>query len=84
MLTLRIESETRWDALALAHKLAHYRWFLVEPDSEHWDVYVPLDADPTDDLPGDLLQRIVEWLDERDLEEATIHTPATDVVLTRE
>ena len=84
MVTLRIESETRWDALALTGKLARYHWFLVEPDSTHWDVYVPLDAEPTDDLPGDLLHRIAEWLDERDIETATIHTPAADVVLRRE
>ncbi|HEX5247537.1 MAG TPA: hypothetical protein VFW41_10455 [Gaiellaceae bacterium] len=35
MLTLRIETDNRWDALALTRKLARYHWFLVEPDREH-------------------------------------------------
>jgi len=31
MVTVRIESESRWDALALTGKLSRH-WFLVEPE----------------------------------------------------
>jgi hypothetical protein len=81
---LRIESGTRWDALALTRKLARYRWFLVEPDFEHWDVYVPLDEQRGDELPADLQQRLAEWLNERDLRSATVHTGAADFVFSRQ
>jgi hypothetical protein len=33
-LTLDIETTSRWDALALAGRLARYPWYLVEPDGE--------------------------------------------------
>lgn len=38
MITLRIESHSRWDALALTRNLARYHWFLVGPDHQHWDI----------------------------------------------
>jgi hypothetical protein len=82
--TLRIESGSRWDALALVRKLGRYHWFLVEPDLEHWDVYVSLDDEPSNDLPNELREPLLAWLDERHLERATIHAPAADIVLTRE
>jgi hypothetical protein len=81
--TLRIESESRWDALALTRKLARYHWFLVEPDLEHWDVYVSIDDEGCDELPTDLHERLIEWLAEREVEATTIHGAATDYVLTR-
>jgi len=80
---LRIESESRWDALALTCKLARYHWFLVEPDSEHWDVYVPLADERCDELPRDLHERIVDWLNEREINEVAVHTQAADLTLTR-
>jgi hypothetical protein len=85
MLTLRIESASRWDALALTRKLAHYHWFMVEPDLEHWDVYVSLeDDDRGDGLPlGELRESLLDWLDERRLDAARIHAPEADIVLTR-
>jgi hypothetical protein len=82
--TLRIESGTRWDALALTRKLGRFHWFLVEPDFEHWDVYISLDDEPSNDLPNDLREPLLEWLDERQLEWTTIHSRAADIVLTRE
>jgi hypothetical protein len=82
--TLRIESGSRWDALALVRKLGRYHWFLVEPDFEHWDVYISLDDEPSNDLPNDLRDPLLEWLDERQLERTTIHSRAADIVLTRE
>jgi hypothetical protein len=82
--TVRIESDSRWDALALTRKLSRYHWFLVEPDLAHWDVYVSLDDEQCDDLPTELRERLLEWLDERHLERAAIHAQAADFVLTRE
>jgi hypothetical protein len=82
--TLRIESGSRWDALALTRKLGRFHWFLVEPDFEHWDVYISLDDEPSNDLPNDLRDPLLEWLDERQLERTTIHSRAAEIVLTRE
>jgi hypothetical protein len=81
--TLRIESESRWDALALTRRLDRYHWFLVEPDPSHWDVYVPLGDEPRRELPRDLHDRIVDWLNERELDEVAVHTEADDLILTR-
>jgi hypothetical protein len=78
-----IESRSRWDALALARKLTPYHWYLVEPDSERWDVHVPLETDPGGELPADLRGRVVEWLDERGIDAATVHADTTDFVVTR-
>jgi hypothetical protein len=83
-MTIRIESTTRWDALALARKLDRYHWFLVEPDLEHWVVHVSLEDEPTDALPSELREPLLEWLDERRLEQATVHAQAADIVVTRE
>ena len=35
---LSIESANRWDAVALTRRLAPYRWYLFQPDAEHWRV----------------------------------------------
>jgi hypothetical protein len=83
MVTLRIESESRWDALALTRRLDRYHWFLVAPDPSHWDVYVPLGDEPRPQLPGDLQERIVDWLNEREIDEVAVHTEADDMILTR-
>lgn len=81
---VRIESGSRWDALALTRKLARYHWFLVEPDLEHWDIYVALDdGEGCDRLPDGLRQPLLDWLDERQLERTTVHARETDFVLTR-
>lgn len=80
--SLWIESSSRWDALALVRKLGRYHWFLVEPDAQHWDVHVSLDG-PGEALPSELAERVLEWLDERDLEAAKVHVAQTEVVLTR-
>lgn len=74
MVTFRIESTSRWDALALANKLPRYNyWFLIEPDQHHWDVCVPLEqASPQ--VPEELRRTIIAWLRERHLEKTVIHT----------
>ena len=83
MLTLRIESASRWDALALARKLGHWHWFLVQPDLEHWDVYVSLENERCDSLPTELREPLLEWLDERQLEATTIHAREAEIVVRR-
>jgi hypothetical protein len=81
MVTIRIEATNRWDALALTRKLVNYRWYLFEPDLEHWDVCIPL-GEGTGELPDDLRERIVLWLDERRLPAATIRAGSTDYAIT--
>lgn len=71
VVTLRLETNSRWDALALARDLSRYHWYLIEPDAEHWDVYIRVDGQPSE-LPDDLLKRLQSWLKERNLPEATI------------
>jgi hypothetical protein len=72
MTTFRIETASRWDAIALTQRLQGYHWYLIEPDAHHWDVHVALD-EPAE-LPDDLRRRITEWLCERKLEAATVET----------
>jgi hypothetical protein len=71
MVTLRIETSSRWDALALTQKLPRYSWYLVEPDSLHWDVCVPLE-EPLTRLPADLHRAIELWRSERNVEPTSI------------
>jgi hypothetical protein len=80
---VRVESTSRWDALALARKLPRYRWYLVEPDPEHWHVCVPL-SEAAADLPDDLRKKLGQWLRERHLDAATIHAESGDFLLTRD
>jgi hypothetical protein len=71
MPTLQIETSSPWDALALAAKLPRYRWYLVEPNAQRWDVCLPVD-DPAGGLPTDVRAAVEQWLDERRLDAATI------------
>jgi pimeloyl-CoA synthetase len=82
MVTFRVESTSRWDALALASKLARYRWYLVEPDERHWDVCVPVEQRSCK-LPEELRRTIETWLRERGLENAVIHAGTEDYVVAR-
>ena len=70
---VRIESTSRWDALALTQQLGRYRWYLVEPDAAHWNVYVDL-GDASAEIPEDLRSRISVWAEQRGLGGATIHS----------
>ena len=79
---VRIESTSRWDALALTRSLVRYRWYLVEPDDARWDVYVELE-EPVHELPDDLRRRIDGWLDERRLECVAVHAGERDFTLSR-
>jgi hypothetical protein len=72
VLTLEIETTSRWDALALAGKLPRYHWYLVQPDQVHWDVCVQMNELVTS-LPSDLRYAVEAWMRERHLEATTIH-----------
>jgi hypothetical protein len=82
VVTFRIESTNRWDALALTGKLARYRWYLIEPDACHWDVCVPVEQ-PGDEPPDELRRTIEVWLQERRLEKTIIHAGSDDYVIAR-
>jgi hypothetical protein len=75
---VRIESDSRWDALALARTLGRYRWYLVQTDPRHWNVYVELGAE-SHELPEDLRSRIDAWAEQRGLPGAAI--PAVEARL---
>jgi hypothetical protein len=70
---LQVESDSRWDALALARRLTGYRWYLVEPSARRWEVRVALDTTAAG-VPADLGTRIAGWLEERQLPPATIRS----------
>jgi hypothetical protein len=77
---VQIETTNRWDALALARRLP--RWYMLEPDSLHWDVCVPLD-EPAAELPDELRHLIEAWLRERDLATASVRVGGTRFELER-
>jgi hypothetical protein len=82
MVTFRVESASRWDALALAGKLARYRWYIVEPDASHWNVCVHVDQ-PSQQLPEGLRRTIAAWLRERGLDNTIIHVGSDDYLIAR-
>ena len=69
--TARVRVDNRSDAVDLASRLSGYRWYLIVPDEEHWDVVVEFAGPPTE-LPVDLRERIDEWLKARGLPVAHI------------
>jgi hypothetical protein len=82
MVTFRVESNNRWDPLALAGKLARYRWYLIEPDACHWHICVPVEQS-SHGLPPELRRTIRSWLRERRLENAMIHTDREGYLIAR-
>ena len=69
--TARIRVGSRSDAVDLASRLNGYRWYLIVPDEEHWEVVVEFAGVPTE-LPGELHERIDDWLRARGLPSAHI------------
>jgi hypothetical protein len=80
MVTFRVESTSRWDALALAGKLTRYRWYLIEPDDRHWDVCVSVEQ-ACGDLPDELRRTIETWLSERRLNKTIVHARSEEHVV---
>ena len=57
---------SRSDAVDLAACLGGYRWYLIVPDEQHWDVVVELNG-PATALPSDLRERLHDWLSARSI-----------------
>jgi hypothetical protein len=64
--TIRIESESRWDALDLLGRLHGLHTYLVQLGDRRWHVCVRPDEDP-DALLAELLRTATEWASERDV-----------------
>jgi hypothetical protein len=78
--TVRIESPSRWDALALTRNLPRYKWHLLQTAPDRWYVCVHNDGS-ADELPEDLLARVRVWLNERALPAAIVHLPNRDCLV---
>jgi hypothetical protein len=78
--TARVRVGSRSDAVDLAARLGGYRWYLIVPDEDHWEVVVEFSGTPTD-LPTELRERIDEWLRARSLGSAHIRLGDTEVEL---
>jgi hypothetical protein len=73
--TIRIEAETRWDALDLARRLARHHTYLVQLGDRRWHVCVR-----TEDADFELepVRAVAEgWAVERRLESTLRHGPET-------
>jgi hypothetical protein len=64
--TARIRVTSRGDAVDLASRLGGYRWYLIVPDEEHWEVVVEY-VGARDELTPELRTRLDEWLAARGL-----------------
>jgi hypothetical protein len=71
--TARVRVPSRSDALDLAARLGSYRWYLIAPDEEHWEVVIEY-AGSRSELPAELRGRLDDWLAARSL-------PSVDVKL---
>lgn len=69
--TARIRTESRSDAVDLASRLGGYRWYLIVPDDEHWEVVVEFTGEPNE-LPAELGAHIDSWLRARPLRSAHV------------
>ena len=63
--TIRIEAETRWDAVDLARRLAHHHTYLVQLADRRWHVCVR--AEDTALELGQVRAAAKSWALERDL-----------------
>lgn len=66
---LRVEFDSRWEAMALTRELGGRRWFMFEPDGRHWDVCLPLTGGRRDPV---LRQTVERWLEDRKISAAVI------------
>jgi len=78
--TARVRVASRSDAVDLAARLGGYRWYLIVPDEEHWEVVVEFAGPPTE-LPPELRERVVDWLAVRGLPSAQVRLGETELSL---
>jgi hypothetical protein len=78
--TARVRVTSRSDAVDLAARLGGYRWYLIVPDEENWEVVVEF-AGPPAALPPELREKIVDWLTARGLPSAQVRLGETELSL---
>jgi hypothetical protein len=78
--TARVHVPSRSDALDLAARLGSYRWYLIAPDEEHWEVVIEY-AGPGNELPAELRGRLYEWLAARSLSSVHVKLGQTELEL---
>ena len=78
--TARVRMPSRSDALDLAARLGSYRWYLIAPDEEHWEVVIEY-AGPGNELPAELRGRLDEWLAARSLPSVHVKLGQTELEL---
>jgi hypothetical protein len=78
--TARLRVTSRSDAVDLAARLTGYRWYLIVPDEEHWEVVVEFGG-AASELPRELRDRIDEWLRARSLPSARIRLGEIEIEL---
>ncbi|HSS74565.1 MAG TPA: ANTAR domain-containing protein [Gaiellaceae bacterium] len=78
--TARVRMTSRSDALDLAAWLGSYRWYLIAPDEEHWEVVIEY-AGPRNELSAELRGRLDEWLAARSLPSVHVKLGRTELQL---
>jgi len=78
--TARVRAPSRSDALDLAARLGTYRWYLIAPDEEHWEIVIEY-AGPGNELPVELQGRLGEWLAARSLPSVHVKLGQTELEL---
>jgi ANTAR domain len=78
--TARVRVTSRSDAVDLAGRLTGYRWYLIVPDEDHWEVVIEFAGRPTE-LPQELRERILDWLSARSLPSVPIRLAETELEL---
>lgn len=68
---IRIEAQTRWDAIDLARRLAAHHTYLVQLGDRRWNVCVRPD-EGADELPA-VRAAAERWAADRQLEAARLH-----------
>jgi ANTAR domain len=71
---------SRSDAVDLAARLNRYRWYLLVPDDEHWEVVVEFTG-ASHELPHELRARVDEWLSARSLPSVHVKLGDTETTL---
>jgi hypothetical protein len=75
--TVRIEAHNRWDALDLTNHLPTWKWYLVNRDSDQWDIVVGCEKRKLEDQ---LMDTVREWATRREID-SVVHLRDADVVV---
>ena len=75
--TVRIEAPNRWDALDLTRDLPRWRWYLVNRDSDRWDIVVGCEKARRE---RQLMEAVRAWATRREID-PIVHLGDADVVV---